>query len=319
MPWCGSTATDTALLVHPLGPLEVKQLKVPLETRIDRIGSSPVTTPRVNLAAPVVGGQPAAAVSHSTDLFPPGHFITMTADQQAARPDFESFPCGMRIAASSTPQHGGPVSATYAWDTVYPHQDFERHLLAWDLKALARTAMYTGPVAAGARARGNPYMPPTPPTPGDSTLKLGDSGLVTIRDDGDLKVSAGPAGGDDHHPGGATHRRCAARDGGPAIRGDGNGGMSGSLSKSANFVADAFRLTPAFFYQPEDIVLGQYAFAPYARSGLSAVIQSPAAGQLRGTVAIGATLQGESAKPRRSAAPWCCAARATWRPSLRNR
>ena len=182
------TAADTALLVHPLGRLEVKQLKVPLETRLDRIGSSPVTTPRVNLSAPVVGGQPAAAVSHSTDLFPPGHFITMTADQQAARPDFESFPCGMRIAASSTPQHGGPVSATYAWDTVYPHQDFERHLLAWDLKALARTAMYTGPVAAGARARGNPYMPPTPPTPGDSTLKLGDSGLVTIRNDGDLKV-----------------------------------------------------------------------------------------------------------------------------------
>ena len=68
--------------------------------------------------------------------------------------------------------------------------------------------------------------------------------------------------------------------------------MSGSLSKSANFVADAFRILPAVFYTPEDIVLGQYSFVPYARTGLSAAIQSPAAGQVRGTVAVGATLQG---------------------------
>ena len=68
--------------------------------------------------------------------------------------------------------------------------------------------------------------------------------------------------------------------------------MSGSLSKSANFVADAFHILPAVFYTPEDIVLGQYSFVPYARTGLSAAIQSPAAGQVRGTVAVGATLQG---------------------------
>ena len=178
---------DGALLVHPLGQLEVKQLKVPLETRLDHIGSSPVTTPRVNLANPMVGGQAAAVVSHATDLFSPGHFIEMTQDQQAGRPDFESFPCGMRIAASRTPQSGAPVEATYAWDTVYPHQQFARDRGRWDLTKLAKMAMYTGPVAAAVRARDNPYMAPTPPRP-ETQVALGDAGRVTVRHSADLKA-----------------------------------------------------------------------------------------------------------------------------------
>lgn len=184
---------DMPMLVHPLGRLEVKQLKVPLETAIDRIGSNPVTTPRVNLSAPTVGGLPALAVSHASDLFPPGHFITMTTDQQAARPDFETFPCGMRIAASTTPQHGAPVSATYAWDTVYPHEDFERHLIRWDLTTLAKAAMYTGPVASAARGRGNAYMPPVPPKD-DGRIALFDPGTVSIRSATDLKALPDVAG-----------------------------------------------------------------------------------------------------------------------------
>jgi len=181
------TVADGPLLVHPLGQLEVKQLKVPLETRIDRIGSSPVTTPSVHLTAPMVGGVAAAAVSHATDLFPPGHFLAMTSDQQAARPDFESFPCGMRIAASRTPQHGEAVSATYAWDTVYPHQDFERQMLRWDLASVVKMAMYTGPVAAAGRDRGNPYMAATRP-PATDGVALADAGQVTIRHATDLKL-----------------------------------------------------------------------------------------------------------------------------------
>ena len=69
--------------------------------------------------------------------------------------------------------------------------------------------------------------------------------------------------------------------------------MSGSLSTSANFVVDAFRRTPPFFYQPEDIVLGRFDFAPWVRSGLAAVIQSPSGAALRGSVDVSATLQGD--------------------------
>src|SRR5262249_14860843 len=54
----------TELLVHPLGALEARQQKVPLEVEIDRIGSSAVTARRVNLADPQVGDAPAGAVAH---------------------------------------------------------------------------------------------------------------------------------------------------------------------------------------------------------------------------------------------------------------
>ena len=51
---------DTPLLVHPLGRLELKQLRVPLETTIDRIGPSPVTSRRVHLEQPTFGTLPTA-------------------------------------------------------------------------------------------------------------------------------------------------------------------------------------------------------------------------------------------------------------------
>lgn len=68
--------------------------------------------------------------------------------------------------------------------------------------------------------------------------------------------------------------------------------MNGSLSLSANFVReDAFKLAPAVFYQPENIVLGQYGFVPWVRTGLSAAITQPAGDELRGTVKVSAKLQ----------------------------
>lgn len=181
---------DVPLLVHPLGALELKQLLVPLETTIDRIGSSPVISPRVNLTNPHVGGLAAAAVSHSMDAFPPGHFMTLTADQQAARPDFESFPSGMCVAASRAALHGVPVSTTYAWDTVYPHQSFDRHLLVWDLAALSRVAMRAGQVGAAVRARDNAYMPAVRP-PVAPGVRLNDVGLKSVLGLADLMPAAG--------------------------------------------------------------------------------------------------------------------------------
>ena len=49
---------ETPLLVHPLGMLEVKQLQVPLETKLDRIGSAKLTANRVTLDTPLVQVSP---------------------------------------------------------------------------------------------------------------------------------------------------------------------------------------------------------------------------------------------------------------------
>jgi hypothetical protein len=175
---------DTALLTHPLGSLELKQLQVPFETLIDRIGSSPVSARRINLAAPSIGGREAPAVSHARDLFAPGHFINMTTDQQASRPDFEEFPSGMRVATAAAPVLGAPVAVTYAWETVYPHQDLGHDFSQWSLAAVAAVAMRTSAVASAARQRANPYAPVIPSA--DDSVAVRPSGLVSVRRKDDL-------------------------------------------------------------------------------------------------------------------------------------
>lgn len=66
--------------------------------------------------------------------------------------------------------------------------------------------------------------------------------------------------------------------------------MTGSLAFSKNFVADAFKVGATTFYKPEDIVLGEYTFLPWVRTGLAAAIQSPAGTDLRGVVEVTADL-----------------------------
>ena len=181
----------TPLLVHPLGALEVKQLKVPLETQIDRIGSSPVTAHRVNLTDPQVGGAAAAAVSHSTDLFAPGHFIKMSDDKQASSPDFETFPAGMRVNPAAGAMFGEQINAAYEWETYYPHEEgLLRDRGAWALKALGGFAFRTNAVAQATRMRGNPYMMTGAPA-SKSTVTTKDVGQVTIRRKDDMTALAG--------------------------------------------------------------------------------------------------------------------------------
>jgi hypothetical protein len=180
----------TALLVHPLGSLEVKQNSVPLETQIDRIGSSPVTSHRVNLADPTVGGIVAAAVSHAVDKFAPSHFFERKGDQAASGPDFEEYPCGMRVVASTEPARGAASSVVYAWNTVYPNQDFAPEKATWALgKYLsAELTLRNGAVARAARLRDNPYAPASPAQVGVGTRATA-SAAISIRDPGVMQLA----------------------------------------------------------------------------------------------------------------------------------
>jgi hypothetical protein len=185
---------ETPLLVHPLGSLEVKQMQVPLETVIDRIGSSPVTSRRINLADPKVGALDAAAVSHATDKFPPGHFINMSVDQQASRPDFEELPSGIRVATTATPAFGANVQTTYAWETVYPHEEFASDRGLLNLAGIARLAMTTNAAAAAMRLRENPYLRNgAARAAAENRVAVADPGRVTIARNTDLSQVAGAA------------------------------------------------------------------------------------------------------------------------------
>lgn len=166
-------------LFHPLGRLEVKQGRVPLETDIDRIGSSPVSAKRVYLAPPTIGGIDAATVSTVQDRFSPGHFLALKDDQLMARPDFEQMPAGLVVAASAKPVFTSDVHAAYAWNTVYPHRPQPVVSLRdrWQIAGMAKSVLGASAVAKARAETANPYLagPPKPPEP-----VLADPGLVTV-------------------------------------------------------------------------------------------------------------------------------------------
>lgn len=168
--------TGATRLFHPLGRLEVKQSRVPLETDIDRIGSSPVTARRVYLSPPMVNAIDAAAVSAVQDRFSPGHFLSLNDDQLMARPDFEQMPAGLVVAASAAPVFTRDVNAAYAWNTVYPHQQAPAapSNRDWRIAAMTKSVLSTSATAKARRQSSNPYLV-APPEP-----VLNDPGLVTV-------------------------------------------------------------------------------------------------------------------------------------------
>jgi hypothetical protein len=163
-----------------------------------------VTARRVNLAAPMIGGVAAGAVANAYDAFAPGHFLKLSVDQQATRPDFETFASGMQVTASRTPVYGGDAAAVgvpYEWETVFPHEpQFGGGRILTSLKFgnLSKHAFRTSAVARAARGRGNPYAPASNPIAAAAAatggLALNDAGRVTVRRREDLSPVAGLTG-----------------------------------------------------------------------------------------------------------------------------
>ena len=68
--------------------------------------------------------------------------------------------------------------------------------------------------------------------------------------------------------------------------------MKASLEFVAGYMTDAFVVTKPFV--PENIKFGDYTFVPWARSGLSAALKSPAGDALRATVEASVMVRGDS-------------------------
>jgi uncharacterized protein DUF6603 len=173
---------DAPLLVHPLGLLEIKQQKIPLETRIDRVGSSAVDAHFINLSSPQVNGADAAAVTHTNELFAPGHFIDLTRDQQMSQPDFESFPAGLRLSAAKLLNAGQALPAAYQWETCFPQEEsLSGHVrLTLELAGYQQHVLRLSPVSQTRADRVNPYQ-----TEKAEKVAIADTGSVLIlrRDD----------------------------------------------------------------------------------------------------------------------------------------
>jgi hypothetical protein len=145
-------------LTHPLGQLEVKQLQVPLEYAIDRVGSAGVDTRRINLRAPKLGAVDAGAVWPVNDRFSPGHFLELSDDQVLARPEFEELQAGLGMAATQGASFPDAVHTGYGWNTVCPGETFGFiGLLAWDLRVISAKTILANASVKARRERDNPY------------------------------------------------------------------------------------------------------------------------------------------------------------------
>jgi hypothetical protein len=171
-----------AVLVHPLGAFEVRQHVIPLETVITHVGANPVSDPRVNLGSPTVGGVDVAAVSATTDRFPPAQFLSLTDDEKLSRPAFEDFPSGARFSGVSDEASGAPVGSSYQWNTVVPHAAttsiFKDEVIS-SLFTLTKVVAAMPAARGGARAA-QPYAVPSAP------VSYAAAGSVLLRSTQDL-------------------------------------------------------------------------------------------------------------------------------------
>lgn len=180
-------ADDSLLiLVHPLGGVQMHQIKVPLEIQIDHIGKSPITANRVNIDSPLLGGLPAGAVSHVEELFALADFLDLSDDDRLSHPSFEPKPAGAQMVATSSPVPGAAVDAPYEWETVFPHEQgmgakFYRQAFA----GISSMVLRSGSVARASRSRGTAYSTPADP------IHLAAAGTKEIRRSSDLAAVPG--------------------------------------------------------------------------------------------------------------------------------
>lgn len=168
---------DDVPLYHPLGQIEVRQISVPLETDIDRIGSSTALRKRINLRAPTLNGQAAGAVWPLSDHFPPGHFLKLTDDQVLSRPEYETHVSGLGMGAARGAAFSTATHAGLAWNTVLPGHTAEPPPgLAWLLKGHAGKLMGASDKFR-ALATANPYASPPRPAP---VVDLAQRGAVKV-------------------------------------------------------------------------------------------------------------------------------------------
>lgn len=178
---------DPVPMYHPLGQIQLRQITVPMETDIDRIGSSKVTRKRINMRNPTLGGVPASAAWPLSDRFAPGHFVQMTDDQVLARPEYEEHASGLGMAAARGASFSAALHAGYAWNTVFPHEVFEPATKErWDMVRLDRRVMNR--VAQDRAIAANPYLSGGPRP---QELQMTDRGVVRVASAETLSAVAG--------------------------------------------------------------------------------------------------------------------------------
>lgn len=173
-------ADDVAgVLAHPLAGLEVVQSAVPLGIKIDRIGTSPVKADKVTLRGTKMSNIDAAAVSAVPAKFAPGQYFALEGEKLLARPGFEEFQGGIRIAAAATPTVGDSKEVDVSYHVYLRGTGNGAVKAGWAATVEFNQDHLRGSVAARADRRNtNPYTTARPGRPPLAVSPLGTSVLT---------------------------------------------------------------------------------------------------------------------------------------------
>jgi hypothetical protein len=181
--------------------LEVTQARLPLETHIDRVGSSSVTSNRVNLGLAQTSAGPVGAMSTVTAPFAPGQFLALTGEALLARSGFDDLPSGCRIGAATTPVSGTAKDQAVRWHTYFRDDAAEPVEAPFDPRMFTQMLVDHSLVGRAVAERENPYLSrnakvnPNPATKvsvlpaGAATVRLVDDGGAVLTDLGVMTAS----------------------------------------------------------------------------------------------------------------------------------
>jgi hypothetical protein len=108
--------TSQLLLLHPVGTLKISQKVVPLNVRIDRIGSQRPTDAREFRITQV---QPEATPVTPQEAFAPAQFFDLTDEEKLTSASFKDFDSGLRIGDAERLQTGYAAARQVDYELKY--------------------------------------------------------------------------------------------------------------------------------------------------------------------------------------------------------
>jgi hypothetical protein len=115
---------DSALVVHPVGALQVKEKLVPLDLKITKYGNyAPADGDLFSIAAVTVDGQTQTVQSQS-DYFAIGQFTNLTDADKVSAPSYQQFHSGVTIGSNAV-QSGQEVVLDVKYEESYIDNDDE--------------------------------------------------------------------------------------------------------------------------------------------------------------------------------------------------
>ncbi|MBF6047247.1 hypothetical protein GO001_18720 [Streptomyces sp. NRRL B-1677] len=185
---------------HPLGQVTLAQKAVPLDVRIDRIGTKSLTegTPKFTIDTVTVSGRQDTTHETVTDHFARGQFMELTEQQKLEGRSFETFTSGVRIGSADYAVEGvgTTVRADYEVKIIEPEPVLN---LYWKVIAASRETLPADmamALAAYGAAAGSARATATALRSGIGAAALSEPPLAVV-DPGSLRetvtVTNGPA------------------------------------------------------------------------------------------------------------------------------